>query len=112
MIQDHRLPLKEAVISYLGEVPVYKWAAKAVKKNQDTIKDWRKEDPDFNDQCEAKISEFVRRTVKRAKPEFQLERLLRNDFSQRTEVTGADGEDLTIKVISYSEVKNAENNSI
>ena len=63
-------------------------------KNEDTIIHWRNEDKDFADKCEAKISEFVKRTVRKTKPEFQLERLLRDDFSQRTELTGKDGEAL------------------
>lgn len=87
---------KEMVLEYLESIPVYKWAAKSVMISQDTLKDWRKEDKEFDDACEAKISEFVRKTARRAKPEFQLERLLKDDFAQRTELTGKDGETLII----------------
>lgn len=80
MIQDHRLATKEAFLEYLGEVPVYKWAAKAVKKSRDTMEDWRREDPDFALQCELKLAEWVKKTTRRARPEFQLERLMREDF--------------------------------
>jgi len=32
MINDDRLPIKEAYLSYLEEVPIHKWASKAVKR--------------------------------------------------------------------------------
>lgn len=88
MIQDKRLPIKENYLLYLEEVPKHKFACKSVKISKDTGKRWRNEDQDFADLCEAKISEWVRKTLKRTKPEFQLERLLRDDFAQRSEITG------------------------
>lgn len=101
MIKDDRLPLKErqeqkkqGVLAYLEFAPIYKFAAKAVGISEDTLKKWRDEDQEFADLCEAKIAEFVKRTVKRTKPEFQLERMLKDDFSQRSELTGKDGKDL------------------
>lgn len=88
MIQDKRLSIKEGYLLYLEEVPKHKFACKSVKISEDTGKRWRNEDQDFADLCEAKISEWVRKTLKRTKPEFQLERLLRDDFAQRSEITG------------------------
>lgn len=96
MIQDKRLHVKELYLEYLTDVPVHKWAAKYCMISENTSKTWRDEDKDFCDQCEARISQFVKRTAKRAKPEFQLERLLRDDFSQRQEVTGKNGEPLVV----------------
>lgn len=93
--------IKEMYLEYLEQIPVHKWASKYVQKSEDTMKKWRDDDPAFADACEAKISEFVRRTAKRARPEFQLERLLKDDFSQRTEVTGKDGEPLNINMVDY-----------
>lgn len=86
MIQDDRLKRKELYLEYLSDVPVHKWAAKYIMISENTSKNWRDEDPDFCDQCELRISHFVRRTAKRAKPEFQLERLMRNDFSEKKEI--------------------------
>lgn len=85
---------KEAILTYLEFAPIYKYAAKSVGITDDTLKAWRDADKKFSDACEARISEFVRRTVKKTRPEFQLERLLKDDFSQRTELTGKDGEQL------------------
>lgn len=94
---------KDAILSYLGEVPVYKWAAKAVSISEDTLLKWRKDDPGFADQCEARIAEFVKKNVKKARPEFQLERLLRDDFGQGIDVTSK-GEKIEGLII----VKNAD----
>ena len=96
MIQDDRLLKKEDYLIYLEDVPKHKFASKHTKISEDTSKRWRDEDSDFADQCEQRISVWVRRQLKKANPEFQLERLLREDFSQRTELTGADGEPLVI----------------
>lgn len=90
MINDQRLPIKEKYLLYLEEVPKHKFACKAVKISEDTGKRWRDEDKDFADRCEEKISVWVRKTLKRTKPEFRLERLLRDDFAQRSEITGKD----------------------
>jgi len=80
MIKDDRLPKKEAYLSYLENVPIHKWACKAVMISQSTSERWREEDKDFADMCEAKISSWVGRTLKQAKAEFKLERIMREDF--------------------------------
>lgn len=100
MIQDDRLPLKEEFLSYLEDVPTYKFASKHIKKSEDTTKRWRVEDPDFDEQCNERISRFVRRVLKRTKPEFQLERLFKKDFSERKELTGKDGKDLPTPLLT------------
>lgn len=86
MIDDNRLHRKQMYLEYLEDVPMHKWASKWVMIDEKTSKRWRDEDKDFADQCELRISTFVKRTAKRAKPEFQLERLLRDDFSERKSV--------------------------
>lgn len=96
MIKDDKLPIKEQYLLYLEEVPKHKFACKAVKISEDTGKRWRDEDKNFADLCEAKISEWVRKTLKRTKPEFQLERLLRDDFSERSEITGEENRPIPI----------------
>lgn len=81
---------KVAILAYLTDVPVYRWAAKSVGISEDTLQNWRKEDAGFSAQCEANIAEFVKRTSRRAKPEFQLERLLPKDFRQQVDITSGD----------------------
>lgn len=86
--------IKRQYLQYLEEVPKHRFACMAVKISEDTGKRWRDEDKDFADLCEQKISVWIRRTLKKTKPEFQLERLLRDDFSQRSELTGREGSPL------------------
>lgn len=91
MINDARLQKKELYLEYLEDVPVHKWASKYCMISEDTSKRWRDEDKDFADQCDLRISAFVKKTAKRAKPEFQLERLLRDDFSEKKSVDVTSG---------------------
>lgn len=86
MIQDERLKIKEMYLLYLEDVPKHKWACKACKISEDTGKRWRDEDKDFADECEERLSAWVKKQLKKSKPEFQLERLLRNDFSENKNV--------------------------
>lgn len=99
MINDKKLSKKKQYLLYLSEVPKHKFACKAVKISEDTSKRWRDEDTDFADRCEASIAEWVRKTLKRTKSEFQLERLLRDDFSQRSELTGREGSPLPTPIM-------------
>lgn len=99
MIQDKRLSINEGYLLYLEEVPKHKFACKAVKISEDKGKRWRNEDQDFADLCEAKVAVWVMKTLKRTKPEFQLERLLREDFAQRAELTGNEGRVLPVPIM-------------
>jgi hypothetical protein len=90
MIDDDRLPKKQLYVLYLEDVPKHKWACKAVGISDDTSKRWRDEDPDFADACEIALSSWVRRNVKKSSPEFQLERLLAEDFKERKDITSGD----------------------
>lgn len=95
---------KVAILSYLEFAPIYKYAAKSVGITDETLKAWRDEDETFSHECEARIAEFVQRTVKRTKPEFQLERLLKNDFAERKELSGPEGK--PIPLLSTLDVQN------
>lgn len=101
MIDDDRLPTKKAFIDYLKLVPIYRRAADAVFKSEDTMLNWRNEDDDFSAQCEAAIAECLKRHVRKARPEFILERLFKDEFAQRHEHTGKDGEPIQVESYSY-----------
>lgn len=105
MKKDKNLIIKEAYLVYLENCPVHKWASKAVMIHENTSKKWRDEDKDFDDLCEAKISLWVGKTVKRAKPEFQLERLMREDFKPPTQGVNVEGE---VNVIFHESLKQDE----
>lgn len=85
MTKDDKVHRKQMILEYLADIPVYKWAAKYVRIDEDTLTNWKHEDKEFSDACQLKISEFVRRTAKRAKPEFQLERMLKKDFGNEAQ---------------------------
>lgn len=74
--------LKEEYIAFYKELPMQKYAAKAIMRSVDTVQLWAREDPDFSAKVELAKAEYVRSTVKRTKPEFRLERLhdIRDDF--------------------------------
>ena len=105
MNKDKNLMIKEAYLVYLENCPVHKWASKAVMISESTSKKWRDEDKEFNDLCEAKISLWVGKTVRKAKPEFQLERLLREDFKPPTQDMKVEGE---VNVIFHESLKQDE----
>lgn len=90
MIDDKRLTLKEAFLDYYRQLPIQKAAAAFIKKSEDTITDWKKEDKDFADEIELAKSEFIKtRSVKTA-PEWILERVTNEFFrapKQQVEVS-------------------------
>jgi hypothetical protein len=101
MTEERKKELKKMYLEYLSDIPVHRWASKYCRIDEDTSKNWRDADKEFSEACEVKISEFVRRTAKRANPQFQLERLLKDDFAQRTELTGKDGKDLKTVLVEF-----------
>jgi hypothetical protein len=90
-----RADKKKRFLEYFADVPVQKIASNYIGVHENTILDWKKTDPDFCAQIEFLQGEWIRQNVKEVKSkEWLLERLFRQHFSQRTEITGADGKDL------------------
>lgn len=83
MLPDERVKKKEIVIEYLSKLPVYKWAAKSVGIDEDTLKNWRDEDKDFSDRCEIAKSEAVEKFGRRATPDFMLSSIDPETFSKK-----------------------------
>lgn len=108
---DKNKELKEEYVKYLIEVPSHKFASKAIGKDADTTRAWRKEDTEFSARCEAALAEFVRKTLKRTKPEFALERLLKEDFSERSEIAGVEGKPLLLPIPILENLRMEEQNS-
>lgn len=73
--------LKDHYIQYFVDVPVQKYAAMFIGRDEDTIIRWRKEDPDFADAVQRARAEWVRKRVISAKAEFALERLEKELFA-------------------------------
>lgn len=75
--------LKQRYIEYYSDVPVQKYAAMAIGRNEDTIIRWRNEDSEFADAVQMAKAEWVRKRVLATKAEFALERLEKDVFSAR-----------------------------
>lgn len=86
MLKDERLQKKEQVIEYLRRFPFYKWAAKFVGRDEDTLEKWRKDDPDFGERVEIARSEGIRYWGGRATPDLILKSADPETFRERKEV--------------------------
>lgn len=75
--------LKEKYIEYFSEVPVQKYAAMYIGRDEDTIIRWRKHDKDFADAVERSKAEWIRKKVMATKAEFALERLDNSMFGPK-----------------------------
>jgi len=96
MINDLRLKQKIKFLEYFRQTPIQKYAAAYIGKSEDTITDWKKEDSDFSDQIEYFKAKYVKKHLKQiASSEWILERLFKNHFSKRSELSGGDGSDLS-----------------
>lgn len=73
--------LKTDYVKYYGDVPVQKYAAMFIGRDEDSIIRWRKEDPKFADAVQRAKAEWVRKKVIVTKAEFALERLEKEIFS-------------------------------
>ncbi|MBA2706126.1 MAG: hypothetical protein H0U60_20010 [Blastocatellia bacterium] len=85
--------LKAKYLDYYAALPIQKLAAGYIGRNEDTIIVWKKADKKFADSVLEKESEWARSNAARVKSrEWLLERVMKNHFSPRTEITGPDGE--------------------
>ena len=78
--------LKRKYIEYYKELPVQKYAAMYVGRDEETIINWRKDDLDFSNQVNLARAEWVRKKASKAKVEFALERLEKQIFKETKEV--------------------------
>lgn len=77
--------LKAQYVDYFSDVPVQRYAAMYIGRNEDTIIRWRKEDPDFADAIKKSNAIWIRKKLMETKAEFALERLEKSIFSQKLE---------------------------
>lgn len=73
--------LKKMYVDYYRSVPVQRYAAMYIGRDEDTVIRWRKEDQNFADAVEKAKAEWVRKKVMATKAEFALERLEREVFN-------------------------------
>lgn len=78
--------LKAQYVSYFEDVPIQKYAAMAIGKDEDTLIRWRKADPIFADAVKRAKAEWVRKKILSVKAEFALERIEKEIFKPTEEV--------------------------
>ena len=95
MIDDENLKLKHTYLEYYRTLPVQKLAGEYIGKSENTIIRWKDADDDFANQMSHAKAEWAKaREGKVKSEEWLLERVLKDHFSQRSELTGKDGKDL------------------
>ena len=67
--------LKAEYVAYFEDVPIQKYAAEYIGRDEDTIIRWKKEDSDFADAIQRAKAIWVRKTFIKAKAEYVLEKL-------------------------------------
>lgn len=101
---DKNKDKKERFLEYFAEVPIQKYAGAYIGVDETTIIAWKKADPNFSNRIERAKADYIKRELKMVRSrEWKLERLFKDNFAQRTELTGKDGNDLVPRPILGSE---------
>lgn len=82
----NNITLKAEYVKYYKDVPIQKYAAMFIAKDEDTIIRWRKEDSIFADAVLRAKAEWVRKRLITTRAEFALERLEKNIFSNNATI--------------------------
>lgn len=97
--QDRELK-KEEFLRYYSQLPNQKLAAGFVGVDDDTIINWKKADPKFSDAVANAKSQWALEKSKRVRStEWILERVLKDEFAARNEITGKDGKDFPTPIL-------------
>jgi len=92
--------LKEDFLNYYREVPIQKYAAQYIKRDEHTISQWKKDDPAFRHAIDQMESIFLQKNLLKSNAEWKLERMFKKEFSQRTEITGKEGEPIQVESVT------------
>lgn len=93
--------LKERFLAYYAEMPIKRYAAYSIGRNEDTTLGWERTDPAFSERIDKAKAAYLLLKAKKLQPSFIVPLLFR-ELTPRTEVTGAEGEALSIQVIAPS----------
>lgn len=101
--------LKAKFLEYFKELPLQNLACAYIGRSDETITSWKKTDLEFLEQVENAKAEWAMKNVKRVRSkEWLLERVMRDNFSPRQELTGKDGKDLPVPIMAID--KNVHRN--
>lgn len=84
---ENIIKLKREYVRYFLDVPIQKYAAMAIARDEDTIIRWRKDDPKFADAVQRAKANWIRKKVIATKAEFALERLESEIFSPKVNIS-------------------------
>jgi len=99
--QDTIKELKERFLVYYRQLPHKTLAANSIGRSLDTINSWEKSDQAFSAQVLEAKADFAQTNMKRVRSrEWVLERVLKEEFSERKEMTGKDGKDLPTPLLT------------
>lgn len=99
--QERIAGLKKKFLEYFKDLPIQHLAANYIGRDQDTICAWKNQDPEFSDAVANLKAEWALKNVKSVRDKkWLLERVLRNHFSPRTELTGSEGKDLPTPLLT------------
>lgn len=73
--------LKDEYIRYFEDVPIQKYAAMYILRNEDTIIRWKNSDKEFAYRVDQAKAKWVRKMLIKTKAEFALERLEKQLFN-------------------------------
>lgn len=94
--------LKLKFLEYYKQLPIQKLAAASIGRDEDTVMRWKNEDTVFADQVEdAKAQWALARSKKVKSEEWLLERVMKDHFAQRSELTGKEGKDLPTPIMAH-----------
>ena len=82
-IQD----LKDKMVDYYRKVPVLKYAAMKIGRDESTIHRWLKDDENFASRVTEARADWVSSKVEKSKVEFALERMEKEVFNQNIDLT-------------------------
>ena len=78
--------LKREFLEYYTKLPIQKLAAEFIGKSQDAICDWKNNDKNFANQiASAKSAWALEKASKIRRPEWLLERIMKDHFAQKVE---------------------------
>lgn len=93
MIKDDKLVLKEKFLEYYSKMPIKKYAAYSVGRDEDTILIWQKDDSDFSDRIKILKADYLLNKANRLPATFIIPLLFR-ELTPRHELTGKEGESI------------------
>jgi len=100
---DKKDLVKKAALVLASQLYHYKWIAKAVGLNEDTLKIYRDEDPDFSDKLEQERAQFIGKNMKKARPEFLLQTADRATFGEQKKVIIEDSMDRLLEAYGVTQ---------